>query len=309
MTLHNRFADLHDLTEALLSQRLTLGDRALAEAIASEGELIEYAPGQVIITQGGSDRELYFLLLGKAQIIVHGVRLLHREHGHSIGEMSAINPHVSRSATVEAAEPTVAWRITHTRLAALGDQFPIIWRRLAVELAGRLEQRNQLINRTNLTPRIFLICSSEALSIAKAIRVGLEHDAQVVIWSDENIFPPGSYALEALENQVNSADFGIALAEPDDLVTSRHKTERTPRDNVIFELGFFMSRLGRARTLLLVPKSENVKLPSDFKGLTPIAYAKGTSADELPIALGPTIDRITALVKRLGVRASIVPVR
>lgn len=309
MTLQSRFADRHDLIEALLPQKLVLGDRALAEAIASEGELLEYAPGQAIVTQGGSDREMYFLLLGRTQIVVHGVRLHFREHGHSIGEMSALNAHVSRSATVEATEPTVAWRITHTRLATLGDQFPVLWRRIAVELAGRLEQRNQLINRTNPIPRIFLICSSEALPIAKAIRVGLEHDAQVVIWSDENIFPPGSYALEALETEVNSADFGIALAEPDDLVTSRHKTAPTPRDNVIFELGFFMSRLGRARTLLLVPKSENVKLPSDFKGLTPIAYSKGMNTRDLPIALGPTVDRISALVKQLSVRSSIVAVR
>lgn len=309
MTLHTRFTDPQELIDALLSQRLVLGDRALAQAIAADGELREYVPGQLLITQGGSDRDLYFLLLGKTQVIVHGVRLHYREHGHSVGEMSAINAHVARSASVEASDPTVAWRITHSRLAALGDEFPVLWRRIAIELAGRLEQRNQLINRTNPTPRIFLICSSEALPIAKAIRVGLEHDAQVVIWSDENIFPPGSYALEALETEVNSADFGVALAEPDDLVTSRQKTAPTPRDNVIFELGFFMSRLGRARTLLLVPKSEDVKLPSDFKGLTPIAYVRGATVSDLPIALGPTIDRITALIQQLGVRSSIVPVR
>lgn len=34
-----------------------------------------------------------------------------------------------------------------------------------------------------------------------------------------------------------------------------------------------MSRLGRKRTILLVPKMEaDLKLPSDFKGLTPIMY-------------------------------------
>jgi predicted nucleotide-binding protein len=165
-----------------------------------------------------------------------------------------------------------------------------------------------LINRVNQVARVFLICSSEALPIARAIRVGLEHDAQVVIWSDENIFPPGAYALESLESEVNLADFGIALAEPDDLLTSRSRTSPAPRDNVIFELGFFMSRLGRPRTMLLVPKTD-VKLPSDFKGLTPISYRTGAGASELPIALGPTIDRIAAVVKRLGVRSSITQTR
>lgn len=91
-------------------------------------------------------------------------------------------------------------------------------------------------------------------------------------------------------------------------MTSRNRTSPSPRDNVIFELGFFMSRLGRARTLLLVPKTD-VKLPSDFKGLTPISYNKGKNAAELPVALGPTIDRITSLIRQLGVRSSIAPVR
>lgn len=195
MSLKTRFEATADLIESLLAQRLVLGDRAIAQEVAGEGELLEYAAGQNLVIQGGSDREIYFLLLGKVQIIVHGVRLYPREHGNSIGEMSAINPHVSRSATVEAIEPTVAWRISHARLASIADQFPGLWRRIAVELTARLEQRNQLIDRTNQTPRLFLICSSESLPIARAIRVGLEHDAQVVIWSDQNIFPPGAYAL------------------------------------------------------------------------------------------------------------------
>jgi predicted nucleotide-binding protein len=243
------------------------------------------------------------------QVIANGVRLLTRDHGVTVGEMSAINPHVSRSATIEAQDTTVAWRISHARLADIGSKHPDVWRMLAVELAGRVEQRNRFINRANLRPRVFIICSSEALAVAKAIRVGLEHDAQVVIWSDENIFPPGSYAIEALENEVNEADFGIALAEPDDLVLSRHRTSKTPRDNVIFELGFFMSRLGRRRTLLLVPRSADVSLPSDFKGLIPIAYEKGMSRKDLAVALAPTIDKIASLIAQSGVRASLTMAR
>jgi CRP/FNR family cyclic AMP-dependent transcriptional regulator len=309
MSLKARFEPQESLVEALLRQRLVMGDRELAESIAREGSLVEFAAGQILIQQGGADRDAYFLLAGKVQVIVRGVRLYPREHGVTVGEMSAVNSAVSRSATIEAAEDTVAWKISHSHLAAVGDRFPALWKRLAIELAGRLEQRNQLISRTNETPRIFLICSAEALDIAKAIRIGLEHVAQVVIWSDENIFPPGSYALEALEEQVNLADFGVALAEPDDLVTSRQKTSATPRDNVLFELGFFMSRLGRPRTLLLVPKAEEVKLPSDFKGLTPITYHKGKTPNDMAIALGPTIDRVSNLVKQLGVRSSIAPIR
>lgn len=158
-------------------------------------------------------------------------------------------------------------------------------------------------------PRVFMISSAEALSIARAIRIGLEHDAEVVSWSDDKIFAPGAYPIEALEEQVAQADFGIALAEPDDLVLSRDRKSMTPRDNVIFELGFFMSRLGRHRTLLLVPRSEEVKLPSDFKGLTPIQYGKAEKPKDISVALGPTIDKICGVIADMGVRASLAEAR
>jgi predicted nucleotide-binding protein len=302
MSLKQRFEDRKSLVEALITQRVVLGDRALAEDLAANGVLDEFAAGQYVIRQGEPERDVYFILAGKVHVVV-------REAGNAVGEMSAVNPAVGRAATIEASEETVAWRVDHERLFVVADKHPTLWKRIAIELAGRLEQRNKFINRTNDIPRVFAICSAEALDIAKAVRVGLEHVAQVVIWSDENIFPPGGYAIEALEEQVNLADFGIALAEPDDLVLSRDRQSATPRDNVLFELGFFMSRLGRSRTLLLVPKNEDVKLPSDFKGLTPIFYQKGNKNVDLAIALGPCIDRIDGLVKKLGVRSSIAIVR
>lgn len=302
MTLKSRFADPAALIDALCAQKIVQG-RELAQAIAEHGELVEFAPGGVLIEQGGSDQDIYFLLAGRCQVIVHGTRLYVREPGVTVGEMSAVNPSISRTSTIEALEPTVAWKIGHTRLAEIGRLFPDVWRLLAADLVGRIEQRNRYVSKANTRARVFMICSAEALAIARAIRIGLQYTADVVLWSDEDIFSPGGYPLEALEEQVNVADFGIALAEPDDLVRSRDKQSAAPRDNVIFELGFFMSRLGRRRALLLVPRSEDIKLPSDFKGLTPIAY-KRASAD-LPVALGPTIDQINNLIVNLGVRSSL----
>ena len=309
MTLKSRFSSPTDLVDALSEQKIIFGRRDLAKLVAQEGELIEFPAGRNIIEQGAADRDLYFLLAGKGQIIINGVRLYPRVAGFTVGEMSAVNRNISRAATVEAIEPTVAWKITHEQLHAIAEAHSELWRLIAVDLATRLEQRNQFINRVNTKPNVFLICSAKSLPIAKTIRIGLSHDADVEIWSDENIFPPGGYPLEALEKKVNEADFGIALAEPDDLLLSRDRKSSTPRDNVIFELGFFMSRLGRYRTLLLVPQDEEVKLPSDFKGLTPITYNKGNSSSGRAKAMGPTIDRISNLIAELGARASLTQVR
>lgn len=303
--MKSRFENKTDLVEALCEQKIVGADRKFAEALAEKGELVEFKPGQVIIEQGAADRDVYFLLAGKATVIVHGVRLYPRDAGVSIGEMSAINAKIPRSATLEAEETTVVWKTSHDDFAQLCEAHPPAWRRLAVDLAGRLEQRNKFVNRANTKPRIFLISSSEALDIAKRLRVGLKHDAEVCLWNDEARFGSGSYPLEVLEREVSVADFGIALAQPDDLVLSRGINSPTPRDNVIFELGFFMSRLGRNRAMLLVPKSD-MKLPSDFKGLTPVVYDVSGDLEKMPTELGPTIDEISLAVKTCGVRSSMI---
>lgn len=305
-TLKDRFSRSTDLVNALSEQQLVGGDRAIAEALAEKGELVEFAPGQNVIEQHAVDRDVFFLLFGSAMVIVNGVRLYPRERNLTVGEMSAINPGIVRSATLEACEPTVAWKVSSDRLHEVANAHPALWQRLAVEITRRLEQRNKFVNRTNQKPKLFMICSQEALETAKAIRIGLEYSGIVSeIWSDQEIFESGSYPLESLEREVGESDFALALAEPDDLVRSRDKKELAPRDNVIFELGFFMSRLGRSRTFLLVPRGVAVKLPSDFKGLTPITYVAEGKGKALGVSMGPTIDRLESLMKEKGVRSSL----
>ena len=303
MRFKSRFENRDALIEGLRAQKIIQGDTEVATGIAEVGELIEFAPGQKLIVQGAADRDMYFILAGKASVIVKGSRLYPREKNWTVGEMSALNPEILRSATLEADETTVAWKITHEQLEIIATKHPRLWKLLAVDLAGRLEQRNQFISRPNARPRVFFICSAEALEIAECIREGLDHeDATIEIWSDEQIFPAGSYPIEALERAVDDADFGIAIAQPDDLIRSRDRQGAVPRDNVIFELGFFLSRLGRKRTLLLAPRGPNVQLPSDFKGLTPLNYKVASEHEKLSTALGPTIYRIKEILKEHGVR-------
>lgn len=308
MGMKDRFHDRDQVIAALKEQAVVLGDQDIASAIADQGELASFAPGQILIEQGKSDRDIYFLLSGETRILINKVRMHCRGPGVTVGEMSAINAKVPRSATIEAEGEIVAWKLGHEQLANIAENHPILWRRLAVDLAGRLEQRNHYVNRANLKPKIFIMCSAEALPIAKAIRVGLRFVSDdIELWSDDQLFETGNYPLVDLERIVGECDFAIALAEPDDIVRSRDRREKTVRDNVIFELGFFMSRLGRGRTMLLVPKGEDVKLPSDFKGLSPIEYNKRDET-KLPVTLGPAIDQIEARIKKAGVRSSLVEI-
>jgi predicted nucleotide-binding protein len=69
----------------------------------------------------------------------------------------------------------------------------------------------------------------------------------------------------------------------------------TPRDNVIFELGFFMGRLGRSRAILMEPRGERLKLPSDLAGITTIRYKV-----EPAVSMGPASNELREHIMRLG---------
>ena len=235
------------LVYSLQSQKLVGGNQALAEEIAAMGELIELDKNATLIEQGAADNDMYLILSGTFVILVNGKKLATRVPNDPIGEMAAVQPSQRRSATVVAAEAAVVVKLTEAQLAVLGGKFPEIYRALAKELAFRLMQRNFLITTPHERIRVFIISSVEALDIARAIQNALEHDPfLVVIWTD-GVFRASQYSIESLEKELDQSYFAIAIAQPDDITESRTKSVPTPRDNVIFELGFFMGRLGRQR--------------------------------------------------------------
>ena len=213
--------------------------------------------------------------------------------------MAAIQPTQRRSATVLSAEDSVVCKLTEPQLTELGQKYPDIWRIFAKELARRLEQRNALVASTHDKIRVFIISSAEALEIARTIQNAFEYDQiTVTVWTD-GVFRASWYPVESLERQLDQSDFAIAIAQPDDMTKSRGETALAPRDNVIFELGLFIGRLGRRRSLLVEPRSEEVKLPSDLAGITTIPY-KYAGGKDLATALAPACNRIRSIIMELG---------
>ncbi|MGF6439680.1 TIR domain-containing protein [Paraburkholderia youngii] len=141
----------------------------------------------------------------------------------------------------------VAIKLSETQFIELCDQFPRIYEHLAVELARRLERRNKALARSDEKVNVFAISSVEALSVAETGVLAFEHAENIKFcnWPD-NVFGVSSYPLDDLERHLDTADFAIAIAQDDDLTTSRKERKPNPRDNVIFELGLFMGRLGFA---------------------------------------------------------------
>jgi predicted nucleotide-binding protein len=299
--MKNRFAGESGkriLLEILREQKMVGGNAELASRIASEGALTSVTAGESIIEQGADDNDLYLIVAGSFDVIVNGKVVNRRIPNDHVGEMAAIQPTQRRSATIRAREDSVVIRLSEEQLTALAIRYPNIYLSFAKELARRLEQRNALVNRVNDKIRVFIISSAEALEIARAIQNAFDHDDfSVVVWTD-GVFCAGKYAIESLERALDQSDVAIAVAEPDDMTHSKGQWKPSPRDNVIFELGFFMGRLGRHRALLVEPRGEEIKLPSDLAGINTISYKY--DKNHLASAIAPACNRLRDLIKELG---------
>ena len=76
----------------------------------------------------------------------------------------------------------------------------------------------------------------------------------------------GRHIFEKFEDETD-VSFAIALLTPDD---ETNEGSKRARQNVIFEMGYFLGKLGKGKVLLL--KKGNVEIPSDLHGIVYINY-------------------------------------
>ena len=302
MLLKDRFLDKKVLAEALLPQKLVQFNEEIADFIAQRGELIQLNKGETIIEQHSPERDVFFIIMGEASLVINGSTLPYtRVANVSVGELAALHPTLSRSATVKAAtDPVVAVKLNVEAFQELAAKYPKIHEILNKDLAERLNQRNDLIEKQNEKPSLFIISTVESLNIAKQIKAELFHsDIDVTIWSQTDVFKGGDYTLEALEKAVKEADFGLAILQDDDIITSRDNEKRGPRDNVVFKLGLFMGLLTRKRTFIAIEKDVEQKLASDLQGITPLQYKRETN-DQIDVS--KLVYDLEILINDLGIR-------
>jgi predicted nucleotide-binding protein len=156
---------------------------------------------------------------------------------------------------------------------------------------------------TPLNPSsVFLGSSVEGLPIVDAIVVNLEHACEIIPWT--TMFDPSDYTLEALETNLDRFDFAVLVLTADDQIASRGVLASAPRDNVLLELGLFIGKLGRRRTIVVTDRSIDLKLPSDLAGLTLASYSPHRNGSYRS-ALGAACVRIKEVIETLGTRPNI----
>ena len=95
----------------------------------------------------------------------------------------------------------------------------------------------------------------------------LEHDVVLLEEEADNSLT----VIEKLE-QNSSVDAAIFICSGDDEIRPYRSSKKNkyPRQNVVFEIGYFAAKLGRKNVLIIVDKSERMNLLSDFN----VCYVK-----------------------------------
>jgi|SRR5579862_221519 len=144
---------------------------------------------------------------------------------------------------------------------------------LEEEIACRGEQSNgaaETASQSHPNNKIFLVHGRDDAAknaVALFLRaIGLE---PIILHQQPN---GGRHLLTKFREEAEGASFAVVLMTPDDEGGLAGAAERTPRarQNVVFELGFFIGKLGPANVAALL--KGDVERPSDFDGIAYILF-------------------------------------
>jgi O-acetyl-ADP-ribose deacetylase (regulator of RNase III) len=155
----------------------------------------------------------------------------------------------------------------------------------------------------DIRPSVFVAVSSERVRIAGDLQELLQkRNIEVTVW-DQDAIRPSMSVLGGLIEGLNRYDFGVFIFARDDNTLVRGEARGTVRDNVLFEMGLFIGRLGRERTLMLVPRdADGLRVASDLLGIVPIVYDLDRDDGHVIAALAPAANGIARRIEELGPR-------
>jgi hypothetical protein len=151
-----------------------------------------------------------------------------------------------------------------------------------------------------IEPKVFVGSSKEAEEIARGFCRALKDIAIIVPWWDAHFIPMQS-TLDGLFNAATEYDFGLFILTPDDFIQSRGEESNSPRDNVLFELGLFLGKLGPKRAFAVIQwdsdREKRVKVLSDLYG---IYIPRFTTDDSIDDGIKGAVDRISSVITEQG---------
>lgn len=146
---------------------------------------------------------------------------------------------------------------------------------------------------SQLTERrdVFLGYCGSSTGTAQNLKRFLEKDLGATVLDWRTDFAPGRTILQEIEEAAARCSAGMFLFTKDDnLMGNAHADKAVPRDNVIFEAGYFINAKGKDHVLIV--RQTGTKLPADLGG--DIYASLGDKSD-----IGPVEDPVRRFVARL----------
>lgn len=286
--------------EILSEQVLIRGETDIVDKVLKCIVFIEVKAGQVVIQQGADDDDMYFIANGELDVLVNGRHVASRARSEHVGEMAVIDPIARRGSSVVAKVDSILARISSNDFRRVADEHFVVWKRLAAVMANRLNQREKFHLAPRSRPVVFIGSTVEGLRVAREIEAAFKYDnITIKLWTN-GVFEASSTPIESLTSMISECDFGVMLVTPDDKILSRGDEHKIPRDNVIFELGLLIGKIGRQRTFMMMPSDADVKIPTDLLGVTPIKFVL-KSGEDVATSLSAPCHELRKNIEKLGV--------
>ena len=114
---------------------------------------------------------------------------------------------------------------------------------------------------------------------------------------DEYIFKDKPEKLAALKVLEDEVDFGFMVFSADDELIVRDKHFESARDNVLFEYGLFLGRVGLDRAFVIA--QQEAKIPTDLLGITNTRYEVKSGTDGKKVATDSLEKGLAKLKKQI----------
>jgi CRP-like cAMP-binding protein len=125
------------LIEQLQRLSIAASDQDIAQELSEAALLLKYSPGEVIVREGDTDRDLYILVKGAVSVQIANVHTLVRNSVTHLGEFAMMDDVAPRSATLRAIDHVVCAKISEREFGVIADRHPHIWTVLATEAIAR----------------------------------------------------------------------------------------------------------------------------------------------------------------------------
>ena len=289
------------LASAIRKHKLVEHDADLTNEFLRVGEQIELAAGEIVYREGEVARGTFLVLLGSIRLTQDGKTLQVLQEGEDFGTWPYLFSDPRYKVTATAISDVLLFHVDNESFQQITNKFPHIWQHVARIQVERLQNQNRLLLPQNPRVKMFIGSSAERLRRARKLSDYFASDQdtiEAVVW--DRLFENLEYPLEALTRTLNDWDFAALIWSGEDRTRSRSTVKPSPRDNLVFEAGLCIGRLGRARTFILVPKAatRSLKIPSDLEQATLLTYSGAAMSD--------AGERIRKIIRELGPRTRLV---